>query len=117
MGRRRAPGPGPDDLDADLVTEPLDAAPAALADGALAAELDLHTFAPRECADLVGEYVTAAAAAGLRHVRVVHGKGTGALRRLVHAVLARHPAVVGYRLADERAGGWGATVVELTAPP
>jgi DNA-nicking Smr family endonuclease len=110
MARRRDPGPGPDELDADLVTEPLALAPAELA---VTDELDLHTFAPRECADLVAEYLRAAQAAGLARVRIIHGKGTGALRRLVHAVLERHPAVTGYRLADERAGSWGATLVEL----
>jgi DNA-nicking Smr family endonuclease len=76
-------------------------------------ELDLHTFRPAECADLVEEYVRAAQEAGLSVVRIVHGKGTGTLRRLVHAVLDRHPAVLAYRLAGERSGSWGATIVEL----
>jgi dsDNA-specific endonuclease/ATPase MutS2 len=110
----RRPGVGPDDVDADLITEPLDAAPDA-APVALTTELDLHHFLPRECADVVAEYLDAARAAGFPAVRLIHGKGTGALRRTVHAVLARHPAVVAYRLADDR-GGWGATLVDL-APP
>ena len=76
-------------------------------------ELDLHTFLPRECADLVEEYVRAARAQGLSRVRIIHGKGTGALRRTVHAVLERHPDVASYALADAASGGWGATVVEL----
>ena len=82
-------------------------------------ELDLHTFLPRECADLVEEYLRAAQEAGLLRVRIVHGKGTGTLRRIVHGVLERHPAVRGFALGDERRGGWGATVVTLrpaTAP-
>jgi dsDNA-specific endonuclease/ATPase MutS2 len=73
-------------------------------------ELDLHTFRADECGDLVDEYVRAAHAAGLARVRIIHGKGTGALRRTVHAVLDRHDLVASYRLADEN---WGATVVEL----
>jgi dsDNA-specific endonuclease/ATPase MutS2 len=46
----------------------------------------------------------------------VHGKGTGALRRTVEAVLGRLPQVAGARLADESAGGWGATLVTLRRP-
>jgi dsDNA-specific endonuclease/ATPase MutS2 len=82
----------------------------------LADELDLHTFLPRECADLVEEYVRAAREAGLVRVRIIHGKGTGTLRRIVHGVLEKHPAVTAFRLGDERSGGWGATLVEI-APP
>src|SRR5687767_7999212 len=80
-------------------------------------QLDLHTFLPRECADVVEEYVRAAQEAGLTVVRIVHGKGTGTLRRIVHGVLARHPAVKSYRLGDERSGSWGATIVELHPLP
>jgi len=80
---------------------------------ALTDELDLHTFLPRECADVVEEYVTAAQEAGFPVVRIVHGKGTGTLRRIVHGVLDRHPAVARYALADGASGSWGATLVEL----
>jgi len=109
----RRPGPGPDDIDADLLDE-AGPAPDAVAPP-LTDELDLHAFQPRDCADVVAEYLLAAQDAGLPRVRIVHGKGTGALRRIVHGVLDRHPAVRGYRLAGDR-GGWGATVVELQPP-
>jgi DNA-nicking Smr family endonuclease len=113
MSPRRSPGPGPDDIDADLL-EPFDQpAGGEPGDAPLAGELDLHTFLPRECADIVAEYVRAAQEAGMTSVRIVHGKGTGTLRRVVHGVLDRHPAVRAYRLADERGGSWGATLVEL----
>ena len=75
--------------------------------------IDLHTFAPAECADVVGEYVCAAHEAGFRTVRVIHGKGRGTLRTITHAVLAAHPLVAKFAL-DER-GNWGATVVDLVA--
>ncbi len=78
--------------------------------------LDLHAFRPDEAADLVAEYLEACAAAGVLEVRIVHGKGTGALRRTVQGVLARHPRVVSFSAADETAGGWGATLVTLSAP-
>jgi dsDNA-specific endonuclease/ATPase MutS2 len=40
-------------------------------------QLDLHTFQPSECADVVEEFVRAAQAEGYRIVRIIHGKGTG----------------------------------------
>ena len=75
--------------------------------------IDLHTFRPKDCADVVEEYVRAAREAGFTTVRIVHGKGTGTLRRIVHGVLDRHPDVKSYKLADGTRGSWGATVVEL----
>jgi len=72
--------------------------------------LDLHAFAPSDVGSLVPEWPRAA---GLRELRIVHGKGTGALRRSVEALLARHPLVLSHRPAGEDAGGWGATLVTL----
>jgi dsDNA-specific endonuclease/ATPase MutS2 len=53
---------------------------------------------------------------GIFEVRIIHGKGTGALRRTVHAVLSRLPEVASFGLAMETAGGWGATIVTLYPP-
>jgi dsDNA-specific endonuclease/ATPase MutS2 len=78
--------------------------------------LDLHTFSPREVKELLPEYLHECQTRGILQVRVVHGKGTGALRRQVHALLARLPEVAHFRLADESAGQWGATLVDLRAP-
>ncbi len=75
--------------------------------------LDLHAFRPEDAASVVAEYLEACREAGLREVRIVHGKGTGALRRTVAAVLGRHPLVASFRTADEGAGGWGAMLVTL----
>lgn len=104
-GTNRGDAAGPDDSDLD--PDP-DAVTALGGD-----ELDLHTFAPREVADVVAEYVTWAAEQGKREVRIIHGKGTGTLRRVVHAALARHPLVERFALAGERSGSWGATFVIL----
>lgn len=76
-------------------------------------ELDLHLFHPREVKELVGEYLRACQEKGILEVRLVHGKGTGALRRTVHTLLGRLPEVVDWRTPDESQGGWGATLVRL----
>ena len=79
--------------------------------------LDLHAFAPAEVGELVPAWLEASHAAGLRELRIIHGKGTGALRRRVEGLLARHPLVAAFRPADEAAGGWGATLMTLRPPP
>ena len=75
------------------------------------AELDLHAFAPRDIASVVQEYVTAAAATGLREVRLVHGRGKGVQRAIVQAALDRHPLVVEFW--DDTNSHLGATVARL----
>ena len=75
--------------------------------------LDLHAFAPRDVADVVAEYLHAAAGRGFTEVRVIHGKGVGVQREIVHGVLRKHPAVERFVLADGSRGGWGATIVTL----
>jgi dsDNA-specific endonuclease/ATPase MutS2 len=78
-------------------------------------ELDLHAFPPRDVASVVHEYVDAAAAAGLREVRVVHGRGRGVQRGIVQDALERHPKVVEFW--DDPASHLGATVARLAAEP
>ena len=78
--------------------------------------LDLHTFRPRDIKDLVPDYLAACRAKGILRVRIIHGKGIGALRETVHAVLRKLPEVVSFRLGDESTGSWGATIVFLRGP-
>jgi DNA mismatch repair protein MutS2 len=61
----------------------------------------------------VEEYLAAAFEAGVSHVRVVHGKGTGTLRRVVRERLAHSPIVASFETAEPSAGGEGVTVVHL----
>lgn len=75
--------------------------------------LDLHAFDPRDVKDLVPEYLRECRSRGILRVRIIHGKGTGTLRRTVHAILERLPEVESFRLASEDASSWGATVVFL----
>ncbi len=76
-------------------------------------ELDLHTFRPQDLGELIPAYLDECAARGLREVRIIHGKGTGTLRRTVHTLLQRSPRVQSFRLGDENSGSWGATLVRL----
>jgi len=75
--------------------------------------LDLHTFRPQEVKDLVPTYLAACREKGILEVRVIHGKGTGALRQTVHSILSKLPEVASFSLAHEQRGGWGATIVHL----
>ena len=76
--------------------------------------LDLHTFHPRDVKDLVTEYLRICRERGILDVRIIHGKGTGTLRRTVHATLEKLPEVESFRLAGD-SSGWGATIVRLKA--
>ena len=74
--------------------------------------LDLHAFQPSDVGDLVPEYLRACCEKGILRVRVIHGKGTGQLRRSVHAILDRIDWVTGYETAKD-SSSWGATIAYL----
>ena len=73
--------------------------------------IDLHSFSPRDVSSVVDEYVTAAHAAGLREIRLIHGRGKGIQRGIVQQALERHPLVLSFRDAMET--HLGATVAHL----
>lgn len=79
-------------------------------------ELDLHIFSPSEVRDLVPEYLRACREKNILTVRIIHGKGTGALRRTVHAILEAIPWVNRFHLAGPGGGTWGATIAYLDPP-
>ena len=68
--------------------------------------IDLHTFHPRDVTSVVEEYITAAHEAGLREVRLIHGRGKGVQRGVVQQALERH------RLVEEF---WDVTETHLGA--
>ncbi len=76
--------------------------------------LDLHTFSPRDVGDLVPEYLAQCRQKGIYRVRVIHGKGTGTLRKTVQSILGKIPWVTKFNTANMDDGGWGATIVYLS---
>jgi DNA mismatch repair protein MutS2 len=88
----------------------------------LSAEINVIGCTVEEAAQRVGRYLEDAMLGGLTRVRIIHGKGTGRLRRGISALLKEHPLVAGFQLASFEEGGAGATVVDLgtrepEAPP
>ena len=75
--------------------------------------IDLHTFRPRDIKSVVEEYVNAAHEAGLREVRLIHGRGRGVQRGIVQAALNKHPLVESFDDAPD--SHLGATVATLRA--
>lgn len=74
-------------------------------------ELDLHAFAPADIPSVVDEFVHAAHDAGLRELRLIHGRGRGVQRGIVQQTLDRHPRVAEFW--DDTASHLGATLVRL----
>jgi DNA mismatch repair protein MutS2 len=81
--------------------------------GPVQRELDLRGMTAEEAFPLIDKFIDNAMLAGLSRIDVIHGKGTGALRKKVSEFLSRHPRVRSFRLGEWNEGGVGATVVEL----
>ena len=75
--------------------------------------LDLHTFQPKEVPTLLEAYLEACLEKKIYRVRIIHGKGTGLLRKKVHQFLRSDPHVHSFSLAPPEDGFWGATIVYL----
>ena len=75
--------------------------------------LDLHLFLPKDIKDLLPDYLLPCREKGILQVRVIHGKGSGTLRRTVHSILERLPEVASFSAGGMQGGGWGATIVVL----
>jgi len=75
--------------------------------------LDLHTFLPREVKQLIPDYIEECRQNNIFLIRIIHGKGTGTLRKIVQSTLKKLPEVLSFRVAGEDEGGWGATIVSL----
>jgi DNA-nicking Smr family endonuclease len=75
--------------------------------------LDLHPFQPKDIPSVVEEYLDQCKEAGLRQVRLIHGKGKGVQRNIIRALLEKHANVESFHDAPLEAGSWGATIVKL----
>jgi len=76
-------------------------------------EIDLRGHRAAEIGEMLDRYVEDAYRSGLPWVRIIHGKGTGALRQVVRDLLQQHPAVLNHALAPPEQGGDGATIANL----
>jgi DNA mismatch repair protein MutS2 len=76
-------------------------------------EIDLRGLLAEEASEIVDKYLDNAFLAGLTTVTVIHGKGTGALRKKIGEFLSRHHRVESIRLGEWNEGGAGVTVVKL----
>jgi DNA-nicking Smr family endonuclease len=73
--------------------------------------LDLHTFVPKDVPSVVNDYIYAAHGAGLRELRLVHGRGQGIQRGIVQQLLDNHPLVAEF--FDDADSHLGATIALL----
>ena len=78
--------------------------------------LDLHMFAPKDAASVVDEYLNVCHEKVIHEVKIIHGKGKGALRKTVHALLEKHPLILDFTL-DSGPSSWGATIARLRNDP
>ena len=78
-------------------------------------QLDLRGLRRDEAAEALDRYLNDAYLAGLRMVRIVHGKGSGAVRAAVREQLTGHALVTRFQQAEQREGGEGATEVVIAS--
>lgn len=76
-------------------------------------EIDLRGLLAEEAFDVVDKYLDNAYLAGLSQVSLIHGKGTGALRKKISEFLSHHHRVEEFRLGEWNEGGSGVTIVKL----
>lgn len=76
-------------------------------------QIDLHGYRPSDVAEIVRDYLDDAWAAGFNEVRLVHGRGIGALRELVRTLLSRDGRVESFGDAPAERGGQGATLARF----
>jgi len=77
-------------------------------------ELDLRGQRVESAIERLDQYVDAAYSSGLPFARIIHGKGTGALRKAVREHIESHPLISKVETAHPNEGGDGVTVIHMT---
>ena len=75
--------------------------------------LDLHNFNPKDVSELVTEFIFACHTEKIYLGKIIHGKGIGTLREIVHSKLNSHHLVKDFWQGDEMTGSWGVTLFTL----
>ena len=75
--------------------------------------LDIRGMTVDEAEQVCGKFIDAAQLSGLKQILIIHGKGTGALRKGVQDYLRGNKAVANFQFADQDEGGSGATLVTI----
>ena len=75
--------------------------------------LDLHQFKPSDAKELVREFLFECKKKGILSGRIIHGKGIGTLREMVHSELRKSTMIRSFQLGDHNTGAWGATLFEM----
>jgi DNA mismatch repair protein MutS2 len=81
----------------------------------VAMQLDMRGWRASEVEDQLDHYLNDAYLANLAEVRLVHGKGTGALRQVVRNMLKGHPLVASFNSGGQGEGGDGVTIAKMVA--
>ena len=76
-------------------------------------ELDLHGPYPEQAKPMLEDFLRNACEKGYPEVKIIHGKGRSAMKRMVLDFLDGHPLVESFRDAWDSASGWGATIVRV----
>jgi len=76
-------------------------------------ELDLHGLYPEQAKPMLEEFLRNAGEKGYPEVKIIHGNGRSAMKRMVLELLDGHPRVESFRDAWDSSSGWGATMVRV----
>jgi len=77
--------------------------------------IDLHHFKPKDIPELIDEFIASCHEEKIHSGKIIHGKGIGTLRSIVHSRLSSNKLVKDFRSGNEHSGGWGVTIFSLVS--